>query len=146
MSATHAEVWDNCLKIIRDNVNLQSFKTWFAPITAVSLDGKTLTIQVPSLFFYEWLEEHYVTLLKKVIKKELGPGAKLEYNIIVENSSGGAKPHTINVPTQKSKSEEDMEVSMPENISGSIKNPFILPGIKKMQIDAQLNQNLTFNT
>ena len=146
MSATHVEVWDNCLKIIRDNVNLQSFKTWFAPISAVSLEGKTLTIQVPSLFFYEWLEEHYVTLLKKVIKKELGPGAKLEYNIIVENSSGGAKPHTINVPTQKSRNEDDLEVALPENISGSIRNPFIIPGIKKVQIDAQLNPTLTFNT
>src|SRR5688500_5814599 len=140
------QVWENCLQIIRDNVNLQSNKTWFAPIKPISLEAKVLTIQVPSLFFYEWLEEHYVTLLKKTIKKELCPGAKLEYNIIVENTSGGNKPHTINIPTQRSKSEEDMEVSMPENISGSIINPFIIPGIKKMQIDAQLNQNLTFNT
>lgn len=59
------KVWNNCLSIIKDNVNLQSYKTWFEPIKPVKLVSKVLTIQVPSQFFYEWLEEHYITLLKK---------------------------------------------------------------------------------
>src|SRR5688572_22656581 len=127
MNANFELTWTNCLAIIRDNVSLQSFKTWFEPIKPVKLEGKILTIQVPSLFFYEWLEEHYVTLLKKTIKKELGPGAKLEYNIIVENSSNSIKPSTINMPTQHAKSSDDLEVNVPYNVSGSIKNPFIIP-------------------
>src|SRR2546425_249777 len=110
MSSSFRDVWENCLGIIRDNVNLQSFKTWFEPITPVKLEGKILTIQVPSLFFYEWLEEHYISLLKKTIKKELGPGAKLEYNIIVENSSNGTKPQTIKIPNQRNRSEDDLEI------------------------------------
>ena len=60
MIETSTAVWENCLKIIKDNVPTQSFKTWFEPIKALKLDGSVLTIQVPSLFFYEWLEEHYV--------------------------------------------------------------------------------------
>jgi len=144
MNGNCEEVWCNCLNIIRDNVNLQSFKTWFEPIKAVRLEGKILTIQVPSLFFYEWLEEHYVSLLKKIIKKELGPGAKLEYNIIVENTSGGNKGHTINVPTKNVNGDEDLEIAMPHNIASAIKNPFIIPGIKRINIDSQLNPNLNF--
>jgi chromosomal replication initiator protein len=144
MNSSHQDVWDSCLNIIRDNVNLQSFKTWFEPITPVKLEGKILTIQVPSLFFYEWLEEHYVSLLKKTIKKELGPGAKLEYNIIVENSSGGTKPHTIKIPTQRNNSDDDLEISVPGSMTG-IKNPFIIPGIKKVNVDSQLNQSYNFN-
>jgi len=144
MSSSHQDVWESCLKIIRDNVNLQSFKTWFEPINPVRLEGKILTIQVPSLFFYEWIEEHYVSLLKKTIKKELGPGAKLEYNIIVENSSGGSKPHTIKIPTQRNKSDDDLEISVPNAMNG-IKNPFIIPGIKKVNVDSQLNQSYSFN-
>ena len=77
MSNSHEEIWASCLKVIKDNVNLQSFKTWFDPIVPVKIEGDVLTIQVPSHFFYEWLEEHYITLLKKVIKKELGPEGKL---------------------------------------------------------------------
>ena len=69
MQKDFTTVWDNCLQIIKDNVSLQSYKTWFEPIKAVKLKDKVLTIQVPSQFFYEWLEEHYVTILKKTIKK-----------------------------------------------------------------------------
>ena len=82
-------VWNNCLEIIKDNVSQQSFKTWFEPIKPVELKGTVLTIQVPSQFFYEWLEEHYVSLLRKTVKRELGNNARLEYRIVVENSSNG---------------------------------------------------------
>lgn len=144
MEMTSESVWHNCLKLIKDNVNPQSFKTWFEPIKPIKLENKVLTIQVPSQFFYEWLEEHYVTLLRKTLKQELGPASRLEYNIIVENGSGGNKPYTINVPTNNAARAEQNEVGLPLNISTNIKNPFIIPGLKKINIDAQLNHNYTF--
>ena len=72
MEKNVVEIWGNCLKIIKDNINYQSFKTWFLPIKPLQLKDNVLTIQVPSQFFYEWMEEHYIGLLKKTIKKELG--------------------------------------------------------------------------
>ncbi|MCB0617018.1 MAG: chromosomal replication initiator protein DnaA, partial [Phaeodactylibacter sp.] len=72
MTRDHTTVWDNCLQTIRKNVNQQSFRTWFEPIKPVRLDENALTIQVPNKFFYEWLEEHYVSLLKMTIRRELG--------------------------------------------------------------------------
>ena len=87
MERTCTNVWVNCLQIIKDNIPAQSFKTWFEPIKALRLEGNVLTIQVPSLFFYEWLEEHYVGLLRKTVKKQLGEEGRLEYNIVVEKSS-----------------------------------------------------------
>ena len=71
MSKDFNQVWENCLSVIKDNVSLQSFKTWFEPITPLKLSNNVLTIQVPSQFFYEWLEEHYISLLRKTIKKEM---------------------------------------------------------------------------
>ena len=61
----YQEIWENCLNIIKSNVSHQNFKTWFKPIIPISTKGNILTIQVPSQFFYEWLEENYITLLKK---------------------------------------------------------------------------------
>ena len=90
MEKTCESVWKKCQQIIKDNVSPQSFKTWFEPIKPVKLDGKVLTIEVPSQFFYEWLEEHYIGLLKKIIKKELGAEGRLEYSIVVENQIGRA--------------------------------------------------------
>lgn len=139
-------VWKNCLKIIKDNVNTQSYKTWFEPIKAVKLENKVLTIQVPSQFFYEWLEEHYVNLLRKTIKRELGQEARLEYNIIVENSSNNAMPYTINIPTYGTGQSTSQEVNAPIMAGSSIKNPFVIPGLKKIRIDSNLNPNYTFDS
>ena len=80
------KVWENCLKLIRDNVSPQNFKTWFEPIKPVKLEKHVLTIEVPSQFVYEWLEEHYIQLLRKSIKKELGAEGRLEYSILMENN------------------------------------------------------------
>lgn len=142
---THEHLWDKCLRIFRDNLNPQSFKTWFEPIKSVKLENKVLTIQVPSQFFYEWLEEHYVELLQKTLRKILGAGAKLEYNIIVDSNSTGSSPYTINLPTSRSGNQFSNEVNMPLNLASDIKNPFIIPGIKRLNIDSQLLPRYVFD-
>lgn len=146
MTKTLESVWTNSLKIIKDNVSLQSYKTWFEPIVPVKLDGGVLTIQVPSQFFYEWLEEHYVSLLRKTIKRELGEDARLEYRIVVENSSGDNKPFTVDYPNYNTGNNKNPEVSMPMVLGTSIKNPFVIPGLKKVNIDSQLNPNHNFDS
>ncbi|MCX7744091.1 MAG: chromosomal replication initiator protein DnaA [Flavobacteriales bacterium] len=140
------EVWDNCLSVIRDNVSPQSFKTWFEPIKPLKLVDNVLTIQVPSQFFYEWLEEHYITLLKKVIRKELGSEGRLEYSIIMENNFNSTRPYSIKIPTTDKKALANPSVNMPLDLGGSksIKNPFIIPGLKKVNIDSNLKPNFTF--
>ena len=98
MNTSHESVWESCLKVIKDNISLQAFKTWFEPIVPVKLEGHVLTIQVPSHFFYEWLEQHYITLLRKVIKKELGQEGTLEYSIVMENNTQSRSPYTVKLP------------------------------------------------
>ena len=144
MEKTSSHVWNNCLQIIKDNIPAQSFKTWFEPIKALRLEGNVLTIQVPSLFFYEWLEEHYVGLLRKTVKKQLGEDGRLEYNIVVEKSSTSI-PYTTNMPSNCNGAEgKNQSMPMPISLNKDIKNPFVIPGLKKLQVDPQLNQNYTF--
>jgi chromosomal replication initiator protein len=145
MEKAYVKVWESCLEIIKDNVSSQSFKTWFEPIKPVKLSSNVLTIQVPSQFFYEWLEEHYITLLKKTIKKELGAEGRLEYSIIMENSHNTSKPYTVKVPTTSKKELKNPSVSMPIDLNqNTIRNPFIIPGLKKVNVESQLNQNYSF--
>lgn len=84
MPKTFEKVWTNCLEIIKDIVEWQHFKTWFEPIRPVELKEHILVIQVPSQFFYEYLEEHYVNLLAKTLRRILGKEARLEYRIMVD--------------------------------------------------------------
>lgn len=145
MNKDHNQVWKNCIDIIKDNVSMQAFKTWFEPIKPVKLEKNVLTIQVPSQFFYEWLEEHYVPLLKKIIRKELGADGRLEYSIIMENNFDNANPYTVKVPTTNKKAIKNPSVAMPLDMSDSpIKNPFIIPGLRKLNIDSNLNPNYSF--
>ncbi|MCL4109085.1 UNVERIFIED_CONTAM: hypothetical protein GTU68_030997 [Idotea baltica] len=123
MKSDYNDVWKKCLEVIRDNINPQSFKTWFEPITPLKLENNILTIQVPSQFFYEWLEEHYVSLLRKTIKHFLGPDGRLEYSIIVENNLDEGRKYSINIPTSsKEVNTRNPAVSMPINTNYTFEN------------------------
>ena len=134
-----ATVWDNCLHAIRKSVTAQSFKTWFEPIRPVRLENNALTIQVPNKFFYEWLEEHYVALLKRTIRTELGERGRLEYQILMSNGNTSRKI--------KGNTTQNGTASLgPGAISAAnIKNPFVIPGIRKVKIDPQLNRDYRFD-
>jgi len=147
MSNTHQEVWNNCLKIIKDNVPSISFRTWFEPIVPVKLDKSILTIQVPSPFFYEYLEEQYIDILRKTLRKELGIDAKLEYNVVMENNAlPNSKPYTVKFPTKNKAELKNRPLSIPlETEQNTIKNPFVIPGIKKLHVDPRLNPDNSFS-
>jgi len=145
MEKNAEKVWTNCLKIIKDIVEWQHYKTWFEPIQPVSLKNNILVIQVPSQFFFEYLEEHYVNLLGKTLKREMGKEARLEYRIMVDSGNSGNKPVTMDVPGHGYKTFSNNEMDFPLVISNPVKNPFVIPGLKKMQIDPQLNPIYTFD-
>lgn len=150
MKKRYTEIWEKCLEVIKDNIPYQSFKTWFEPIVPVRLENSILTIQVPSQFFYEWLEEHYITLLKKTIKKELGPAGRLEYSIIMEKPTySNPNPVTINYPTTNKKDVINKPVTMPLDLNKErtreIPNPFIIPGLKKLKVESQLVESYSFD-
>ncbi len=142
----HEVIWKNCLQIIKDNVPSVSFKTWFEPIIPVKLKDNILTIQVPSPFFYEYLEEQYIDLLKKTLRKELGKGAKLEYNVVMEtNMLNNSKPYTVRFPARNRSEIRNRPLSVPmDKAEISIRNPFIIPGLKKLRVDPQLNPEYSF--
>ena len=144
MENTYEKIWNSCLKIIQDIVEWQHYKTWFEPIVPIDLQGNVLVIQVPSQFFFEYLEEHYVNLLSKTLKRELGKNASLEYRIMIDSGNSTNKPQTVNVPTNGYKTYQHNEMDFPLVVHNQVKNPFVIPGLKKIQIDSQLNPNYTF--
>ncbi len=145
MSKDFKTVWQNCLHVIRDNITFQAYKTWFGPIKPIKLENNILTIQVPSQFFYEWIEENYIHLLRKTIKKELGKEGQLEYSIIMSNKD----KYAINLPTTNKKATKNPSKTMPLNLnkekSKDFPNPFIIPGLKKIKVNSQLNENYSFD-
>ena len=145
MNNTAESVWRNCLSFIKDNIQPQAYKTWFDPIIAVKLSDNSLSIQVPSKFFYEWLEEHYVKILKVALTKELGDQAKLVYIIKMENTYGNKQPFTEKIPSSNRTVIKSQQADIPlKNKNPELRNPFVIPGIRNVKIESQLNPIYTF--
>lgn len=144
MEKSHISVWDNCLSSIKKFVDPQAYKTWFAPIRPVQLEASSLTIQVPNNFFYEWIEEHYVSLLRTSIRKELGENAKLKYQIL----TAGKKPKSNGMASSSTSAASPAPAGAYQKAPAkdeTIKNPFVIPGIRRIKIDPQVNRALTFD-
>lgn len=134
-------IWDNCLKIISDNIPVESYNTWFVPIRPIKLENGILTIEVPSHFFYEFIEEKFIDLLKSVLRRVIGDNAKLEYSIVLDKNSTQGK---VNLPSTAQTNTNNISTRKVPN-TDKILNPFVIPGIKKMTVASNLNNNLSFD-
>lgn len=129
----HNAVWTNCLQTIRQSVDPQSYQTWFAPITPVALQANELTIQVPHRLFYEWLEEHYIDILKTSLSLALGTSGRLQYRI------NPAKQAVFN-----GKATNGQAAAGPGTPPRS-GNPFVIPGVTRPRIPSNLDTRYTFD-
>lgn len=132
----HVGLWNRCLEIIRDNVHEQTFKTWFLPIVPLKYEdkNKTLVLQVPSQFFYEYLEDQFLDLLRKTIYKVIGEGTQLMYDVVVDKSSR---------PKQRVELESTKRTIIPQQKSVVDKR---IPQIPAPELDPHLNPDYNFDT
>ena len=144
MNSEANAVWNECLRVIEQPVNEQSFNTWFRPINPVRLDGSTLTIQVPSQFFYEWLEDNYVNQLKLAIKSILGPNGRLEYAVVVDKGNSQNQPYVVSYPHGTTAANP---AKKPAQMVEESKSPFTMQSLgSEMLLQSNLNPNYVFST
>ncbi|MBR0532395.1 MAG: chromosomal replication initiator protein DnaA [Bacteroidales bacterium] len=135
----HISVWNECLRIFEQNVDPKQFSVWFKTIVPVSLEGSTLTLEVPTDFFRSYLEDAYLPIIKMALRRVIGPDAKLMYRIhpvrkeapMVFSASHG------NVPENKS-------VMLSTFQASSNPGPFVFPGLQKVKINPRLNPAYCF--
>ena len=138
MSKSHKALWDDCLQIIKNNVSEQQFKTWFAPILFESFSEKehTLLVQLPSMYVYEYLEQHYVGLLANVLRRVYGPDVELRYRIITD------KEHNIGHEV-----EGDRPADIPQAYPTQRGNkaPTVLDAVPSQELNPQLDPKKKFD-
>lgn len=140
------DIWNECLQMFRENVPPQAYSTWFEPIKPVDYRDGLLTVQVPSDFFYEYLESRFIKVIKATIRKVLGPEGKLEYSIMMDTDEN--KPVVVRQPsvdrTNTTNPPKQIQINFDKSES-SMLNPFVLPGIKKINIESNLNESNCFD-
>ncbi|MBA4302555.1 chromosomal replication initiator protein [Algoriphagus alkaliphilus] len=140
MSLEASAVWNECLRVIEQHVNEQSFSTWFKPINPVKLEGSSLTIQVPSQFFYEWLEDNYVQVLKLAIKSTLGQNGRLEYAVVVDKGNSNNQPYVVSFPQGNTSGKKP-------NPQAEVRTPFEMQSLNAdMLTQSNLNPTYSFST
>ncbi len=110
VSLDPAQTWKECLKIIKENVTLMTYNTWFIPIKPVELKDSTLKVQLPSQFFWEWIDEHYNTLITKTIHEVLGQNGKLAYIISEETEQATSETELKDSEVQTEKPKENVKI------------------------------------
>ncbi len=129
-------LWKRCLAFIKDNVNTTAFTTWFEPIVPIKYEGKALTIGVPSPFFYEYLEEKYVDLLRTALYKEIGEGTELMYSIVTDN--------TNHIDIEMKGTERSAALPEAKPVYNGNKAPTLLQATVVQDLDPHLNPNYNF--
>ena len=129
-------LWDNCLSLIKDNVTEQQFRTWFAPIVFESYneDSRTLLVQVPSMYVYEYLEQYYVGLLSKALTRSFGQNVQLTYRVVTD------KQHGI---IQEVEGEDPVNIERPQPTNRGNRTPDVLDAVAN-ELNPQLDVHKTF--
>lgn len=135
----HIAVWNNCLRIIENNIEPQKFDTWFRPIRPVSLEETTLTVEVPSDFFREYLEDTYLDLLKKTLVRAIGAGARLQYMIHPVREEA-----PLVFPAANAITPVNPTTSINTRIPSGNPSPLVFPGTQKVRINPRLNPDFCF--
>ena len=131
-------LWDNCLILIKENVTEQQFKTWFAPIVFEKYDedSRTLLLQLPSRYVFEYLEQHYVGLLSMVLNRCFGGNVQLNYRITVD------KKHKL---TNVEEGSEAVNIEEPQPRVGVNKSPTLLDSATQ-DLNPMLDTHKTFQS
>lgn len=121
--------WKECLAIIHDNLSESAYRTWFSPIVPLRFENNTLTLQIPSQFFYEYIEENYIDLLAKVLMRVFGTQVQLEYKVLVD-------------------SHNNMQTTIPSAAEPQVKQTVLTSPYDQRpqlpELDPQLNSSCTF--
>ena len=138
MLASPKALWDNSLLLIKDCVTEQQYNTWFKPIVFESYkpSTKTLLVQVPSPFVYEYLEQNFVDLLSKVLHRNFGEGIRLTYRVVTD------KEHKLSQDIEADPDDADMAKQTRECAQQTAAQP---AAPQQEDIDTQLDPKLTFN-
>ena len=151
-SSNYQTIWNECLKIIQSNLSQEHFETWFQPVVPVSLKKQELTIQVPSMFYYEFIEKNFWKVLKTAVRHVMGPDGKLAYSVVMQDGKYGKDKKTLTLPHSSTEAGSNQPAMPPLSKSVNddphgreIVNPFVIPGLKSININSQLNSQLNFD-
>lgn len=139
MNVVHEQVWQDFLKIIKEEVGSRVVETWIKAVTFSHFDivNRNLYVCVPNMFVKNWVEVHYKDLFSKHLKRLLGV-EQLTIHFTVQNST---------IPTILQHSESSKVLPAIQEPVRKKKNELVRKAVHNSQfVCTKLNPMYTFET
>lgn len=133
----YSDIWQSCLSQIRKQTSEEEFARWFEPIALLNFDGVTLSLRVPNESYVSQIERNYIPFIKPIIASLFGQQTRVRYAFPKTTQSIALSRNADTTAISQFKTQTD---------TANIKNPFVIPGLKKIIIDPQLSAHYTFST
>ncbi|GHV00300.1 chromosomal replication initiator protein DnaA [Bacteroidia bacterium] len=135
---TYSEIWQDCLSLIKTKTSEEEFNKWFQPIVPLDFNGTTLQLKVPNESYVYHIEKNCLNLLRPIICDRFGLNIRLRYIIPQSDAAKG--------PSSQDGDTSAIRRIVAQSDGANIENPFVIPGIRKLIIDPQLNPKYTLET
>ena len=106
-----SDVWKKICAILSRELSERSYKTWFEPISLLSVDPETVILSVPDSYYGKWLEDHYQNLILSASEEVLGHAVKAVYRVVEPPKAAPALPSPVSLV----KDREETSLGLNEN-------------------------------
>ena len=74
-------LWEDVSARLRGALNEKTYRNWFSDVAGLAVDTETFVLAVPNDFTREWIEGHFVELIRAAIKDATGTDHRLQLTV-----------------------------------------------------------------
>jgi chromosomal replication initiator protein len=78
---TAESLWNDVAARLRDALNDTTFQTWFGEVGGAEIDGDSFAIAVPNDFTREWIEGHFLDLIRAAVRDVGGVDLRVQLRV-----------------------------------------------------------------
>jgi|TARA_B110000467_G_C18305352_1_gene474284 chromosomal replication initiator protein len=113
-----AESWNKVKEALKKTQPQHAYSTWFEPLFCIGFNDKTLIVEVPNQFFFEWIQSHYKKIIKSEVDKVYGDETTIKYTVSPEASEKRPK-HVATVDEPRVQIQINKNLKINENYTFS---------------------------
>ncbi|HWJ33062.1 MAG TPA: chromosomal replication initiator protein DnaA [Gaiellaceae bacterium] len=79
---TAEDLWNDVSTRLREALNDTTYSTWFGEVDGEELDGERLVLAVPNDFTRDWIEGHFLDLIRATVRDIAGGERQVAFQVI----------------------------------------------------------------
>jgi chromosomal replication initiator protein len=78
---TAESLWNDVAARLREALNDTTFQTWFGEVSGAEIDGDAFALAVPNDFTREWIEGHFLDLIRAAVRDAGGADLRIQLRV-----------------------------------------------------------------